>query len=51
MKEFKNVFTWTYKDMKGIPSKLAQHIIELDISILLAHHAMYRLNPNYVTIV
>ncbi len=36
MKEFKDVFTWTYKNLKGIPS---------------AYQAMYRLNPNYATII
>jgi hypothetical protein len=25
LKEFKDVFAWTYKDLKGIPPKLAQH--------------------------
>jgi hypothetical protein len=29
--------------------KLAQHIIELDITLPPTHHAKYRLNPNYVT--
>ncbi len=47
LKEFKDVFTWTYNDMKGIPPKLVQHKIELDISIPLAHQARYKLNPNY----
>jgi hypothetical protein len=28
LKEFKDVFAWTYKDLKGIPPKLAQHKIE-----------------------
>ncbi len=51
LKEFKDIFTWTYKDLKGIPLELAQHIIELDITIPLTHQAMYKLNPNYVTIV
>ncbi len=46
-KEFKDVFAWTYKDLKGIPRELAQHKIKLDITIPLAHQAMYRLNPNY----
>ncbi len=50
-KEFKDVFAWTYKYLKGIPPKLAQHIIELDIIIPLAHQARYRLNPNYATTV
>jgi hypothetical protein len=48
LKEFKDVFTWTYKDLKGIPPKLAQHKIELDITILLTHQAKYKLNPNYI---
>jgi hypothetical protein len=43
--------TWTYNDLKGIPSKLAQHRIELDTTILPTHNAKYKLNPNYVIIV
>ncbi len=49
LKEFKDVFAWTYKDLKGIPVELAQHMIKLDITIPLAHQARYRLNPNYGT--
>ncbi len=30
LKEFKGVFAWTYKDLKGIPLELAQHKIELN---------------------
>ncbi len=30
LKEFKDVFAWIYKDLKGIPLKLTQHKIELD---------------------
>jgi len=37
LKEFKDVFAWIYKDLKGIPLELAQHKIELDITIPLAH--------------
>jgi hypothetical protein len=51
LKEFKDVFTWTYKDLKRIPPKLTQHKIELDATIPLAHQAKYRLNPNYTTMV
>jgi hypothetical protein len=35
--EYKDVFSWTYKDLKGIPPKLAQDCIEMDTSIPLAH--------------
>jgi hypothetical protein len=37
LKEFKNVFAWTYKDLKCIPPKLAQHRIELNFSIPPTH--------------
>jgi len=48
LKEFKTIFAWTYKDLKGIPPKLAQQKIELNTIISLAHQAKYKLNPNYV---
>ncbi len=51
LKELKDFFAWKYKDLKGIPPKLAQHKIELDIIIPLAHQAKYNLNPNYATLV
>jgi hypothetical protein len=51
LKEFKDVFTWIYKDLKNIPLELTQHKIELDTSIPPAHQPRYKLNPNYVTIV
>jgi hypothetical protein len=47
LKEFKDVFAWTYKDLKGIPLEVTQHIIELDTIISPTHQAKYRLNPNY----
>ncbi len=50
MKEFKDVFAWTYKDLKGIPLELAQCKIELDTIIPLAHQAKYKLNPKYVIV-
>jgi hypothetical protein len=36
LKEFKDVFAWRYKDLKGIPPKIAQHRIDP-----LAHQARY----------
>ncbi len=51
LKEFKDVFAWTYKDLKGIPPEIAQHRIELDTIVPLAHQARYRLNLDYVVIV
>ncbi len=47
LKEFKDIFAWIYKDLKGIPQKIIQHQIELDITIPLVHQMKYWLNPNY----
>jgi hypothetical protein len=51
LKEFKDVFAWTYKDLKTIPPELAQHKIELNTIIPLAHQTRYRLNPNYAIVI
>jgi hypothetical protein len=48
LKEFKDVFRCTYKDLKGIPMELAQHIIELKLLYHRHIKARYKLNPNYV---
>jgi len=49
LKKFKDIFAWTYKDLKGIPLDVPQHQIELDTLIPLAHQARYQLNTNYAT--
>ncbi len=46
--KYKDMFPWTYKDLKSIPPELAQHRIELDKSIPPSHQARYKMNPNYV---
>ncbi len=51
LKEFKDIFTWIYKDLKAIPPNVAQHQFKLDTLIPPTHQARYRLNPNYATIV
>ncbi len=51
LKEFKDIFVWTYKDLKDIPTKIVQHWIKLDMSIPFAHLARCQLNLNYVAIV
>jgi hypothetical protein len=48
--EYEDMFAWTYKDLKDIPLELAQHRIELDKSIPLAHQTKYKMNPNYVIV-
>jgi hypothetical protein len=49
LKEFKDVFAWTYKDVKVIQLELALHRIELDITTPPTHQPKYKLNPNYAT--
>ncbi len=51
LKEFKDIFAWTYKDLKGILLEIIQHQIELNTSKPHVHQVRYQLNPNYVTIV
>jgi hypothetical protein len=51
LKEFKDIFAWTYKDLKSIPSEITQHRIELNTLILPIHQARFQLNPNYEVIV
>jgi outer membrane lipopolysaccharide assembly protein LptE/RlpB len=51
LKACKYIFAWTYKNLKGIPPKLAQFKIELDITIPLTHHVRYKLNLNYVIVI
>ncbi len=41
LREFKDVFAWTYENLKGIPTKIVQHRIELDTRIPLVHQARY----------
>jgi len=41
LKEYKDVFAWTYKDLRGIPPHLMQHQIELDTNILASHQTRY----------
>ncbi len=50
LQKYKDVFAWTYKDLKG-SLELTQHRIELNTTIPHAHHARCKLNPNYVVVV
>lgn len=45
--EYKDIFAWMYKDLKGIPLELARHYIELNTSIPLRHQIRYKINPIY----
>jgi hypothetical protein len=39
LKEYKDVFAWSYKDLKRILAHIAKHKIELNTSIPLTHMA------------
>jgi hypothetical protein len=51
LQEFIDVFTWNYKELKGIPLHIVEHKIELEITNPPSHQVHYCMNPNYVTIV
>jgi len=51
LKKYKDIFVWTYKDLKGIPPHLVHHQIDLDTNIPTSHQAWYHMNLNYVTVV
>ena len=46
-KEYRDVFAFSYEDLRGIPEHIATHRIELDTTISSCHQARYRMNPNY----
>jgi hypothetical protein len=37
LKKYKDVFVWTYKDLRGIPPHLTHHWIELNTNIPTSH--------------
>ena len=41
LREFKNVFAWSYKDLKRISPFLAEHKIKLEKDVPIAHQAKY----------
>lgn len=53
LQEFKDVFAWNYKELKGFPfpPHIVEHKIEFDTIIPPSHQAHYRMNPNYATII
>jgi hypothetical protein len=49
--EFKGVFAWNYKKLKGFPLHIVEHKIEFNTTILPSYQAHYRMNPNYAMII
>ena len=50
-KEFIDIFSFSYEDLKGIPEHIATHQIELNPTISPSHQARYCMNPNYAKVV
>ena len=49
LKEFRNVFAWSYEDMRGLDPLLYQHQIYLSKDAKPIAQRRYRMNPNYAT--
>lgn len=47
LKEYKSVFTWSYKDMPGIDPTFYQHKIDLKTDAKTIQQQRYKMNPNY----
>jgi hypothetical protein len=46
-KDTKDVFAWTYKDLKGVPPEICQHQIVLESNAKPVRQRQYRMNPKY----
>ena len=47
LKEYNDVFSWSYEDMKGLNPKLYQHRIHLSRDMKPVAESHYRMNQNY----
>ena len=45
---FRDVFAWSYEDMRGLDPQLYQHQIHLSTDAKPVAQRRYRMNPNYV---
>ena len=50
-KEFKDVFTWTYKDLKTYDMMIIQHIIPLKEDAKPFQHKLQKMNPSLESLV
>jgi hypothetical protein len=48
LKESKDIFVWTYKDLKGIPPNIAQHRIDLLAVAFIKPHSVFNKNKMFV---
>jgi isoprenylcysteine carboxyl methyltransferase (ICMT) family protein YpbQ len=45
--DYKDVFAWSYKELKGIPREIWEHKIRFMADAQLIKQRYYRMNPNY----
>ncbi len=45
--EYRQVFAWSYKELKGIPKEVCEHKIELMVNLQPIKQKQYKMNPNY----
>jgi hypothetical protein len=48
LRTYKDVFAWSYEDMKGLNPEFYHHKINLAKAAIPVQQRRYRLNPNYV---
>ena len=48
LKQYKDVFAWSFEDMKGLDPAFCQHQIHLNKVAKPVQQRRYRLNPNYI---
>ena len=51
LKEYKDCFAWSYKDMKAVPPEVVQHTIPIRDDAKPVQQRPYDMNPKYETIV
>ncbi|MCO5599275.1 hypothetical protein L7F22_053376 [Adiantum nelumboides] len=51
LKEFKDIFAWTYHDMKGVPPSMVQHTIPMISTAKPVQQRPYPMNPKYTKII
>lgn len=47
LQDYKDIYAWSYPDIKHIRVHLAEHKIELELDIRLSHQTRFGMNPNY----
>ena len=51
LKEYKDLFSWSYEYMKGVPLEVVQHTTPLQDETKLVQQRPYDMNPKYENIV